>query len=139
MFTRIETCFNLLTRQGPRCGYHRKPSKRVLIVHPNHPEAGKWFGARHGFKVCTGARYLRGYIGYGDSKRDFLKEVDLIRAVTGGGDFSNANNLLGLTEERIDGQKNRGGANEAKLKGLVKDLKITNMRLILQAQTQVLV
>ena len=77
MFTRIETCFNLLTRQGPRCGYHRKPSKRVLIVHPNHPEAGKWFGARHGFKVCTGARYLRGYIRDNDSKRDWLRERTL--------------------------------------------------------------
>ena len=51
--------------------------------------------------------------------------------------FFNADHLQTLGEERIDGQKNRGGANEAKLKGLVKDLKITNMRLILQAQTQV--
>ena len=103
-------------------------------MHQENIEAGKMFGAHHGFKVCTGARYLRGYIGYGDSKRDCLKEADLIWAVTGGGDFSNANNLLGLTEERIDGQKNRDDANDAKIKGLVGDLIGTDRCLILHAK-----
>ena len=32
------------------------------------------FRVRHGFKVCMGARYLRGYIGDNESKRNWLKE-----------------------------------------------------------------
>ena len=35
------------------------------------------FGARQRFKVCTGARYLGGYIGDGESKRDWLREGTL--------------------------------------------------------------
>ena len=51
MFARIETYFNLLTRQIPGCGYYPEPSKSVLIVHPENLEDRKEFGARHGFKV----------------------------------------------------------------------------------------
>ena len=30
------------------------------------------FGARDGFRVCTGARYLGGYIGDDESKQNWL-------------------------------------------------------------------
>ena len=33
-FARLETYFDSITRQEPGRGYHPKPSKRVLIVHP---------------------------------------------------------------------------------------------------------
>ena len=36
------------------------------------------FGESHGFKVCTGARYLGGYIGDDESKQDCLRERTLI-------------------------------------------------------------
>ena len=58
MFAIIETYFNSLTRQGPGRVYYTKLSKSVLIVHPENLEAGKEFGACHGFKVFTVARYL---------------------------------------------------------------------------------
>ena len=45
-----------------------------MIVHPDNIEAGKGFGLRHRFKVCTGALYLGGFIGGEESKRDYLKE-----------------------------------------------------------------
>ena len=35
-------------------------------MHPENIRAGKVFGAHHGFKVCTGVRYLGFYIGYSD-------------------------------------------------------------------------
>ena len=35
------------------------------------------FGSRHGFKVCTGARYLGGYIRDDKSKIDWLIERPL--------------------------------------------------------------
>ena len=35
------------------------------------------FGVRHGFRVCTGAYYLGGYIGDNESKRDWLRERTL--------------------------------------------------------------
>ena len=46
-FARIDTYFNLLTRQVPGHRYYPKPSKIVLIVHPENIEAGKLFGMRH--------------------------------------------------------------------------------------------
>ena len=76
-FTRIETYFDSLKRQGPGQGYYPEPSKSVLIVRPENPEAGKVFGARHGFKVCTGARYIGGYIREDGSKSDWLRECTL--------------------------------------------------------------
>ena len=56
-----------------------EPTKSVLIEHPENIKAGKVFGARHGFRVCTGAHYLGGYIGYNKSKRDWLRERTLTR------------------------------------------------------------
>ena len=50
-FVRIKKYFISLTRQGPGRRYYIKPSKSVLIVHPNNIDAGKEFGARHGSKV----------------------------------------------------------------------------------------
>ena len=37
----IETYFDLPTRQGPGFWYYLKPSKSVVIVHPENLEAGK--------------------------------------------------------------------------------------------------
>ena len=73
-FARIETYFNSLTRQGLGRRYYPEPSKSILIVHPENLKDGKEFGPRHGFKVCTGARYLGGYIGDNESKSDWLRE-----------------------------------------------------------------
>ena len=44
-FSRLETYFDSLTRQGPGWGYRPKPSKSVLTVLPENLEAGKVFGA----------------------------------------------------------------------------------------------
>ena len=76
-FLRLDIYFDSLTRQVPGQGYYPKPSKNVLILRPDNLEAGKLFGAHHRFKVCTGARYLGGYIGYDESKRDWLRERTL--------------------------------------------------------------
>ena len=54
--------------------------------------------------------------------------------MTGGGSFSNAYHLLVLTEEIRDGQKNWDDVNDAKLKGLVRNLDTTNRRFILIAK-----
>ena len=34
MFAKLDTYFDLVTRQGPGQGYHSKPTKSVLIVRP---------------------------------------------------------------------------------------------------------
>ena len=90
-FTRIETYFDSITLQGPGRGYYTKPSKSVLIVRPDNIEAGKYFRACHGFKVCMGARYLGGYIGDDESKHYWLRErtltwennISIIRKILG--------------------------------------------------------
>ena len=74
MFVKIETYYNFLTRQSPGHRYRPEPPKSILIVNPDHIEAGKEFGDRHGFKLCTDARHLGGYIGYGKSNRNCLRE-----------------------------------------------------------------
>ena len=74
MLTRIKTSFNLLTRQGPGRGYYPESSMSVLIVHPENLEYRKEFSAHHGFKVFTGACFLRGYIGDDKSKSNWLRE-----------------------------------------------------------------
>ena len=60
--------------------------------------------------------------------------TELIRAVTEVGAFSDSDHLRMLGEERRDSQKDRKVANKTKLKGLVRDLKGTNRRLILQTK-----
>ena len=76
-FARLETYRDSLTRQDPGRGYHPNLTKSVLIVRPENPEAGKVFRARHGYRVCTGTRYLGGYIGEDESKLDWLRERTL--------------------------------------------------------------
>ena len=77
-FARLETYFDSLTCQGPGWEYYPEPSKRVMIIRPENLEAIKLFGARHRFKVCTGVRYLVGYIGGNESKRYQLRERTLM-------------------------------------------------------------
>ena len=61
--------------------------------------------------------------------------AELIRSVTWGGSFSNANHLRTPGEERRDGKKDREAANKTKLKGLFRDLKGTNRCLILRTKS----
>ena len=77
MFAKIETNFDLMTRQGLVWGYHPKLIKSVLIVRPENLQTVKVFGARHGFRVCTVACYLGGYIGDNESKQDWFRECTL--------------------------------------------------------------
>ena len=63
MFARLDTYFGSMTRQGPGQGSHPNPTKSVLIVCTENIEAGKVFGKRHRFRVCTGTCYLGGNIG----------------------------------------------------------------------------
>ena len=67
----------MLTLQGLGRVYHPDPTKSVLIVRPENLESRKVFGARHRFRVCTGAQYLGGYIGENDYKCDWLRELTL--------------------------------------------------------------
>ena len=60
--------------------------------------------------------------------------AELIRAVTGGGEFSNANHLRTLSEEKRDGEETRDVAYKSRLKGLVSNIKGTDKRLILRAK-----
>ena len=76
-FTRIETYFNSLTRQGPGRGCHPKPTKSILIVLTENLEAGRLFSKCHGFKVCTSAHYIRCYIGDYASKSNWLRQCTL--------------------------------------------------------------
>ena len=50
-FSRLETYFDLLTHQGPGRRYYPELSKSVMIVRLENIDAGKVFGACHGFKV----------------------------------------------------------------------------------------
>ena len=43
-------------------------------MHTENPESGINFGSSHGFKVCTGAHYIGGYIRDDKSKREWLKD-----------------------------------------------------------------
>ena len=61
--------------------------------------------------------------------------AELIRAVTGGGAFSNADHIRTLGEERCDGQKNWEVANKTKLRGLFQDLKGADRRLNIWAKS----
>ena len=78
VFAILEIYFDFLTRQGPGRGYQPNPTKSILIVRPENLEARKVFGARHEFRVCTGARYIGGYIGDDDYERDWLRDSTLM-------------------------------------------------------------
>ena len=75
MFVIIKLYFNSLKRFVPGCGYYPKPSKIVLIVHPDNIKPEKWFLLRYGFKVCTGTCYLVSFIRDYETKRDWLNIV----------------------------------------------------------------
>ena len=77
-FARLKTYFDSLKRHDPGRGYHPELSKRLLIVRPDNLKAGKLFGKRHGFRVCTGAHYLGNYIRDDESKCDWLRERTLM-------------------------------------------------------------
>ena len=51
-----------------------KPSKRVLMMHPDNPKSGKLFSLCHGFKVCTSTRYLGNFIRNDNSKCYWLED-----------------------------------------------------------------
>ena len=72
-FANIGLYFNQLKRIGPGCDYYPKPSKIIMIVHPDNLEARKRFVLSHIFEVCTCARYLGGFIGDDDSRRGWFK------------------------------------------------------------------
>ena len=59
----------------------------------------------------------------------------MVQAVTGGGEFSNADYLRTLSEELCDGKKYRDTAYKTKTKGLVSDPKGTDKRLLLRAKS----
>ena len=59
----------------------------------------------------------------------------LTRSVMGGGEFSNANHLRTLSEERRDGKEARDVAYKSRLKGLVRYLKATENHPILRAKS----
>ena len=59
---------------------------------------------------------------------------ELVRAVTGGGAFSNADHLWTLREERRDRKKDRDVTYEYRLKGLVRNIKGTDKHLLLHAK-----
>ena len=71
-------------------------------------------------------------------KENYLRSqrssAELIQDVLRGGAFYHVNYLLKLREEMSDGQKNMDGVNDATLKGLFRDLKGTNRRLILRSK-----
>ena len=63
----------------PQTLFLPRDSLGIRSVRSENLDAGKVFGARHGFRVCTGARYLGGYIGDDKSKRDWPRERTLTR------------------------------------------------------------
>ena len=63
--------------------------------------------------------------------------AELVWAVTGEGEFSNADHLRMLGEEIWDRKKDQGAAYTTKIKVLVRDLKGTNKRLILRSKSTV--
>ena len=73
-FNNLEQYSNSLKRNNTYRGYYLGPTKIIMIVHPINLESGGLFGQCHGFKVCTGARYLGGYIQDDKSKVDWLKK-----------------------------------------------------------------
>ena len=57
--------------------------------------------------------------------------TEFILDVTGEGAFSNANHLLTIKEERRDGDKNRDGINNSKLKDYVTDIDSADWHIII--------
>ena len=57
MLNNLKNYFKALKCNGLERGYYPDPTKSILVVHPQNLEFGVEFRQRHGFKVCTGARY----------------------------------------------------------------------------------
>ena len=72
-FENIGLYFNSLKHFGLGRGYYPEPTKTVLILHLDKPAAGKEFGLHNGFRVFTSALYLGGFIGYDESKCEWIK------------------------------------------------------------------
>ena len=91
-------------------------------MHPYNIEDGNVFGLCHVFKVCMGAYYLGGFIGYGEPKRDWMEECTETQeqnihkiSKTAGGNHqeSDATVVCAIQLERIflqHGTKNTGDA-----------------------------
>ena len=73
-FDNLEQYFNLLKCNRLDQGYLPDPTKVILFMHTKNLKAGELFVRCHGFKVCTGTRYLGGYIGDEKSKGDWIKK-----------------------------------------------------------------
>ena len=72
------------------------------------------------------------------SQENYLRSTqgstELVWSVTGGGEFSNADHLRTLIEERRDGKKERDVAYEYIFKVLASNLKGTDKRLLISAK-----
>ena len=108
-FARIETYFNLLIRQGLGHWYYSKLSKIVLILHPENIEARKVFGACHKFKVCTGTRYLGGYIGDNNYMSDWMRKRTLTWEKNNGMISKTAENIPRIFTPQWHVQSNQSG------------------------------
>ena len=60
--------------------------------------------------------------------------AELVQAVAGGGAFSNADHLRTLSEEQRDRNKSQDVEYKSRLKGLVRDIKVSDNRLLLRAK-----
>ena len=72
-FNNLEQYFKSLRHNIPAQGYYPNCTKIILSVHLKNLEAEELFVRHHGFKVCTYASYLGGYIGDDVSKVNCIK------------------------------------------------------------------
>ena len=66
LFQRLNLLYEDVLRLGPGYSYILNPSKCKVVVHPKHVVAAVDFFNTHeglGFEICTGSRYLGGYVG----------------------------------------------------------------------------
>ena len=73
MFDHLDNYFKALKRKVPERGYFSDPTKKIIVVHPQNPESGEEFRRRHGFRVCTSACCIWGYIRDDKNKCYWLK------------------------------------------------------------------
>jgi hypothetical protein len=72
-FHHLRDAFHRLKECGPQYGYHPEPTKSILIVSQRNLEKATAFFAGSGFRVCTGERYLGGFIGETQERDKWLK------------------------------------------------------------------
>ena len=72
---------------------------------------------------------------FASAQENYLRSTrgraELVQAVTGGGEFSNAKHLHTLSEEQNEGKKYQDVAYKYRIKGLLSDLKSTDKPLLL--------